>query len=214
MHPNPSPTAGASADFRPLAERRQHIKRLQSATDLSTDISARSRVCSIDGTPVVFRASPCTAALRHLAPESRWPAVPASLKKPGSDLGNPYRSYKSQVQRPPRPGPPPMPATNCRAGRPLLTHPSRKPSGECPGRSRRQDNTLKDVKARSHISGSSTAASAPRTACTSVSPVPQYSPPSQNAQGVEQHHPRILTSKTTSVAACWRRPGHASRRSI
>ena len=63
---------GESAELRPLAERLQHIKRLQRRyrTIAPESLAAASRVCAIDGTVVVVCASSgsVAAALRHLAP--------------------------------------------------------------------------------------------------------------------------------------------------
>ena len=63
---------GESAELRPLAERLQHIKRLQRRyrTIAPESLAAASRVCAIDGTTVVICASSgsVAGALRHLAP--------------------------------------------------------------------------------------------------------------------------------------------------
>lgn len=61
-----------NAELRPLAERLEHIKRLQKRyrTLAPEQLAEASRVCAIDGTTVVICASsgPVAAALRHLAP--------------------------------------------------------------------------------------------------------------------------------------------------
>ena len=61
-----------NAELRPLAERLEHIKRLQKRyRSLAPEqLAESSRVCAIDGTTVVICASsgPVAAALRHLAP--------------------------------------------------------------------------------------------------------------------------------------------------
>ncbi|MGZ5032442.1 MAG: DciA family protein [Usitatibacter sp.] len=61
-----------NAELRPLAERLEHIKRLQKRyrTLAPESLAEASRVCAIDGTTVVICASsgPVAAALRHLAP--------------------------------------------------------------------------------------------------------------------------------------------------
>jgi hypothetical protein len=61
-----------NAELRPLAERLEHIKRLQKRyrTLAPEQLAQLSRVCAIDGTTVVICASsgPVAAALRHLAP--------------------------------------------------------------------------------------------------------------------------------------------------
>lgn len=61
-----------NAELWPLAERLDHIKRLQKRyrTLAPEQLAAASRVCAIDGTAVVICASsgPVAAALRHLAP--------------------------------------------------------------------------------------------------------------------------------------------------
>lgn len=61
-----------NAELRPLAERLEHIKRLQKRyrTLAPEKLAEASRVCAIDGTTVVICASsgPVAAALRHLAP--------------------------------------------------------------------------------------------------------------------------------------------------
>ena len=63
---------GDTAELRPLAERLEHIKRLQKRyrTLAPEQLAAASRVCAIDGTTVVICAAsgPVAAALRHLAP--------------------------------------------------------------------------------------------------------------------------------------------------
>ncbi len=63
---------GASSELRPIAERLQHIKRLQKRyrTLVPDHFGEASRVCAIDGTTVVICAAsgPVAAALRHLAP--------------------------------------------------------------------------------------------------------------------------------------------------
>jgi hypothetical protein len=63
---------GDNNELRPLAERLEHIKRLQRRyrTIAPESLAEASRVCAIDGTTVVICASsgPVAAALRHLAP--------------------------------------------------------------------------------------------------------------------------------------------------
>jgi hypothetical protein len=63
---------GTNAELRPLAERLDHIKRLQKRyrTLIPGELSQVSRVCAIDGTTVVICATSGTvaAALRHVAP--------------------------------------------------------------------------------------------------------------------------------------------------
>jgi hypothetical protein len=63
---------GDNAELRPLSEQLQNIKRLQKRyrTLAPEKLAAASRVCAIDGTTVVIRASsgPVAAALRHLVP--------------------------------------------------------------------------------------------------------------------------------------------------
>jgi hypothetical protein len=62
----------ANAELRPLAERLDHIKRLQKRyrTLIPGELSQVSRVCAIDGTTIVICATSGTvaAALRHVAP--------------------------------------------------------------------------------------------------------------------------------------------------
>lgn len=61
-----------SDELRPLAERLQHIKRLNKRyrTLVPESLAEASRVCAIDGATVVVCAAsgPVAAALRHLAP--------------------------------------------------------------------------------------------------------------------------------------------------
>jgi hypothetical protein len=61
-----------NAELRPLAERLEHIKRLQRRyrTLAPESLAGASRVCAIDGTTVIICATsgPVAAALRHLAP--------------------------------------------------------------------------------------------------------------------------------------------------
>lgn len=61
-----------NAELRPLSERLLHIKRLQKRyrTLAPEKLAEASRVCAIDGTTVVIRASSgaVAAALRHVAP--------------------------------------------------------------------------------------------------------------------------------------------------
>ena len=63
---------GTNAELRPLAERLEHIKRLQKRyrTLVPGEIAQASRVCAIDGTTVVICATSgaVAAALRHVAP--------------------------------------------------------------------------------------------------------------------------------------------------
>jgi hypothetical protein len=63
---------GTNAELRPLAERLDHIKRLQKRyrTLVPGEIAQASRVCAIDGTTVVICATSgaVAAALRHVAP--------------------------------------------------------------------------------------------------------------------------------------------------
>jgi len=63
---------GHNAELRPLAERLDHIKRLQKRyrTLVPEELAQASRVCAIDGTTVVICATSgaVAAALRHVAP--------------------------------------------------------------------------------------------------------------------------------------------------
>jgi len=63
---------GANAELRPLAERLDHIKRLQKRYRnlVPGELSQVSRVCAVDGTTVVICATSgaVAAALRHVAP--------------------------------------------------------------------------------------------------------------------------------------------------
>jgi hypothetical protein len=63
---------GTNAELRPLAERLDHIKRLQKRyrTLVPGEIAQASRVCAVDGTTVVICATSgaVAAALRHIAP--------------------------------------------------------------------------------------------------------------------------------------------------
>jgi len=63
---------GSNAELRPLAERLDHIKRLQKRYRnlVPGELSQVSRVCAIDGTTVVICATSgaVAAALRHVAP--------------------------------------------------------------------------------------------------------------------------------------------------
>ena len=63
---------GQNTELRPLAERLDHIKRLQKRyrTLVPGELAQTSRVCAIDGTTVVICATSgaVAAALRHVAP--------------------------------------------------------------------------------------------------------------------------------------------------
>jgi hypothetical protein len=97
---------GDNSELRPLAERLEHIKRLQKRyrTIAPEGLAEASRVCAIDGTTVVICASsgPVAAALRHLAPrllEGLRGAARKSSKHPRDQELNSIR-IEVQVERP------------------------------------------------------------------------------------------------------------------
>ena len=92
---------GESAELRPLAERLQHIKRLQRRyrTIAPESLAAASRVCAIDGTTVVVCASSgsIAAALRHLAPRI-LEGLRSVRKNPKSSRDQELTSIRIEVQ--------------------------------------------------------------------------------------------------------------------
>jgi hypothetical protein len=92
---------GESAELRPLAERLQHIKRLQRRyrTIAPESLAAASRVCAIDGTTVVICASSgsVAAALRHLAPRI-LEGLRGVRKNPKSSRDQELTSIRIEVQ--------------------------------------------------------------------------------------------------------------------
>lgn len=92
---------GDSAELRPLAERLQHIKRLQRRyrTIAPESLAAASRVCAIDGTTVVICASSgsIAAALRHLAPRI-LEGLRGVRKNPKSSRDQELTSIRIEVQ--------------------------------------------------------------------------------------------------------------------
>jgi hypothetical protein len=92
---------GESDELRPLAERLQHIKRLQRRyrTIAPESLAAASRVCAIDGTVVVVCASSgsVAAALRHLAPRL-LEGLRGVRKNPKSSRDQELTSIRIEVQ--------------------------------------------------------------------------------------------------------------------
>jgi hypothetical protein len=95
-----------NAELRPLAERLEHIKRLQKRyrTLAPEQLAEASRVCAIDGTTVVICASsgPVAAALRHLAPRllEGLRATPRKSSKHARDQELTSIRIEVQVDRP------------------------------------------------------------------------------------------------------------------
>ena len=92
---------GGNAELRPLAERLQHIKRLQKRyrTLIPDNFAEASRVCAIDGTTVVICAAsgPVAAALRHLAPRI-LEGLRGARKPPKSSWDQELNSIRIEVQ--------------------------------------------------------------------------------------------------------------------
>ena len=92
---------GGNAELRPLAERLQHIKRLQKRYRalVPDNYAEASRVCAIDGTTVVICAAsgPVAAALRHLAPRI-LEGLRGARKPPKSSWDQELNSIRIEVQ--------------------------------------------------------------------------------------------------------------------
>jgi hypothetical protein len=92
---------GGSAELRAVAERLQHIKRLQKRyrTLVPDNFAEASRVCAIDGTTVVICAAsgPVAAALRHLAPRI-LEGLRGARKPPKSSWDQELISIRIEVQ--------------------------------------------------------------------------------------------------------------------
>ena len=100
---------GDNSELRPLAERLQHIKRLNKRyrTLVPESLAEASRVCAIDGSTVVICAAsgPVAAALRHLAPRL-LEGLRGVRKSPKSSRDQELNSIRIEVQvntsQPPR----------------------------------------------------------------------------------------------------------------
>jgi hypothetical protein len=92
---------GDSAELRPLAERLQHIKRLNKRyrTLVPDSLAEASRVCAIDGSTIVIgtASGPIAAALRHLAPRL-LEGLRGVRKSPKSSRDQELNSIRIEVQ--------------------------------------------------------------------------------------------------------------------
>ena len=91
-----------NAELRPLAERLEHIKRLQQRyrTLAPERLAAASRVCAIDATTVVICADsgPVAAALRQLAPRLLEGLRDDPQKSPKHSRDQELNSIRIEVQ--------------------------------------------------------------------------------------------------------------------